>query len=164
MKKVIANYPGIQELFLMSGDGGVYTSPTAVQTVLGSCVAVTFFCPRWHIGATFHALMPHRDKDIDGVYRSVDSAIQQICASLFNQGVKQHEIECKVFGGANAMFQHELSVGPKNVQAAFEALASYPLRVVASHVGGQLGRKIVFISNTGEVFVRHIQRNHFGAP
>lgn len=150
----------------MSGEGGIFVKPCVVQTVLGSCVAVTFHCKRLQLGATFHAIMPRKElyaksEDYADHYRYVDSGILHICETLFQQGVKQHEIECKIFGGASALFQHEISVGPKNVQAAFEVLATYPIRVLASHVGGEQGRKIVFISSTGEVYVRPIKHNQF---
>jgi chemotaxis protein CheD len=166
MKKLLENYPGFEGLYLMSGEGGVFAKPSLVQTVLGSCVAVTFHCKRLQVGATFHALMPRKElyakpEDFNDQYRYVDSGIQHICETLFRQGVRQQEIECKIFGGASAMFQHEISVGPKNVQTAFEILATYPIRVVATHVGGEQGRKIVFISSTGEVYVRHIKRSQF---
>jgi chemotaxis protein CheD len=87
-------------------------------------------------------------------YKFVDSAIQNMAARLQHRGVGRHEIECKVFGGASALFAEEMSVGRRNVETAFHTLAELGLRVAASNVGGERGRKIVFASGTGEIFVR----------
>ncbi len=164
MNKLLDNFPGIATYYMMVAEGGVYETPTAVQTVLGSCVSVTFYSPKKRIGAMFHALMPRRSEyeRLDNgasVYRYVDTAIDTVCKRMFQLGVRQQDIECKIFGGANAMFQHELSIGPKNVRIAFETLAAYPLRIAATNVGGNVGRKLFFISHTGEVYVKQLRKN-----
>ncbi len=161
MKRIFDRYPDAKQKFLMVAEGGVFMEPTAISTVLGSCVTVTFHCPSQRIGAAFHALLPRFDeyeyKHPTGLfYRYVDSAIKRTCDKLFARGVKKQDIECKIFGGSSAMFQHEISVGPRNVQVAYETLASLSLRITASNVGGIKGRKIVFISHTGEVYVRQL--------
>ena len=89
----------------------------------------------------------------------MDTAIQNIVARLFHRGVGRHEIECKVFGGASALFAEEMSVGRRNVETAFVTLAELGLRVAASNVGGERGRKIVFTTRTGEIFVRLLNSN-----
>ncbi len=158
MHRLIERYPGTQSLFLNMGQGGVYAVPTAVQTVLGSCVAVTFYSPKDQTGAMFHALLP-RKKDYKktaniGEYKYVDSAIQRIVSSMLHMGVAQKNIQCKVFGGANAFFKDGIRMGERNVEVAYEILAEYPLRVVASHVGGRFGRKLLFLTHTGEVYMK----------
>lgn len=163
MKKLLDRFPDIASQYLLVAEGGVYEQPTAVQTVLGSCVSVTFFSPKRRIGGIFHALMPRRSEyeRIDTgapAFRYVDTAIEAVSKRLFQLGVKQQDVECKIFGGANAMFQHELSIGPKNVRVAFESLASYPLRIAATNVGGNAGRKILFFTHTGEVYVKLIKK------
>ncbi len=162
MKKLLDKFPGSANHFILVAEGKVFTVPTLVQTVLGSCVSVTFHCRDTGIGAMFHALLPNMADyaktkvDQEETFRYVDTAIMRIYQRLTNIGLKQQNIECKIFGGASAMFKEEMSVGPRNVKAAFEVLASIPLRVTATNVGGQNGRKIVFASHTGEVFVRKV--------
>lgn len=161
MKRILDRYPDIAMRYIFVGEGGVFAVPTAVSTVLGSCVSVTFHCPRQRIGAVFHALLPRKvdyERDAPSIqnYRYVDTAVAAICDKLARKGVRRQDIECKIFGGSSAMFQHEISVGPKNVQAAFETLASFPLRITATNVGGNQGRKLLFITHTGEVFVKQL--------
>jgi chemotaxis protein CheD len=136
--------------------------PTLAHTVLGSCVSVTFFAPRRGLAAVFHALLP-RASDYrlhepgETPYKFVDSAIQCLAARFSRRGVSFGEIECKVFGGASALFNEEISVGRKNVETAFATLSDLGLRVTASNVGGEAGRKIVFSTSTGEIFVRMLK-------
>ncbi|MDQ7832252.1 MAG: chemotaxis protein CheD [Desulfovibrionaceae bacterium] len=162
MRELVNLYPDLESVYLLVAQGGVYERPTLVQTVLGSCVSVAFFSRQAGMGGIFHALLPH-SADYEKVlttgnrYRYVDAAVAAVAASLERRGVDLSETECKVFGGASALFQGEVGVGQKNVLAAYEALARHKLRVTASHVGGERGRKLVFFSHTGEVFVKFLK-------
>jgi len=161
MKSIIACHPDLTQHFLKVGEGHVFTQPTLSQTVLGSCVTVTFHCPRLELGGITHALMPGwRDYEArmseDIRYKYVDSGIEGLYELILDQGAKPAEIECKVFGGSNSNDLSQLSVAPKNVKTAFETLARLKLRIAASHVGGRLGRKLFFFSHTGDVFVKSL--------
>ncbi len=160
MQELLQRYPGITPYYLTIAMGDVFTRPTAVSTILGSCVAVTFFCPLLKLGATFHALMPSwgsaEQPKGNLAYRFVDQSILRILDTLTRMGVAKRALECKVFGGANVMFQGEVAVGRRNVEAALKTLASQGLRVLSTDVGGTQGRKLIFITSTGEVFVRRL--------
>lgn len=163
MHKVLSQYPGIASRFLMIGEGGLYQEPMAVQTVLGSCVSVTFLHQPTRAGAIFHALLPNwaefeKTPFPANPYKYVNSAVERICADFTKLGIKLENIECKVFGGANALMPGEFGTGMKNVQMAFETLARHRIRVVATNVGGNFGRKLLYISSTGDVFVKHLNK------
>jgi len=164
MQSLLDRYPDHRQAFLNVGQGGLYEIPTMAHTVLGSCVSVTFFVPSRGLAGIFHALLPRAEEyrlhaPEATPYKFVDTAIQNIVARLFHRGVGRHEIECKVFGGASALFAEEMSVGRRNVETAFVTLAELGLRVAASNVGGERGRKIVFTTRTGEIFVRLLNSN-----
>lgn len=159
MQGLLERFPDHQTAFLNVAQGILVNKPTLAHTVLGSCVSVTFFAPRQGLSAIFHALLP-RAADYrlhspgDTPYKFVDMAIRTLVARMARRGVACSEIECKVFGGASALFAEEISVGRKNVETAFATLSELGLRVAASNVGGMAGRKIVFSTSTGEIFVR----------
>ena len=160
---IVRQYPPADQRHVLVAQGGVFSRPTALQTVLGSCVGVTFFCPKKGVGGIFHALLPTwNDYEDDyphaNVFRYVDSGIQAIHRILQRKGVKPESVECKVFGGASAMFQGEISVGQRNAQTAFTCLEELRLRVATANVGGDRGRKLLFLTNTGEVFVKYLRR------
>jgi chemotaxis protein CheD len=162
MQGLLIRYPDHEPAFLNVAQGSIFHRPTMAHTVLGSCVAVTFYVPTHGLAAIFHALLPNAaDYRLHAPeatpYKFVDTAIDNIFHRLLHRGVARHEIECKVFGGASALFAEEMSVGRRNVETAFATLAELGLRVAASNVGGERGRKIVFASSTGEIFVRMLQ-------
>lgn len=164
MRNILEKHPGLDSVYLLVAQGGVFERPTLVQTVLGSCVSVVFFAREVGIGGMFHALLPKSADYEKGMvapgnrYRYVDAAVDALVMSLKRRKVDPGMVECKVFGGAGAMFQGETAVGIKNVQSAYESLARHQLRVAASHVGGDRGRKLVFLSHTGEVFVKCLRQ------
>lgn len=164
MQGLLDTYPDHRLKFLNVGQGGIFECPTMAHTVLGSCVSVTFFVPSRCLAGIFHALLPRAEEyrlhDQDtSPYKFVDTAIRTIFARLDRRGITRTEIECKVFGGASALFAEEMSVGRRNVETAFNTLAELGLRVAASNVGGERGRKIVFATGTGEIFVKLLRSN-----
>ena len=153
--------------FLSVCEGGIYEQPHAVRTVLGSCVSVTFFIPNCGLSAIFHALLPradeHRnDRHGGGIYRFVDTSIRMLYDDLLARGIDRRRIETKVFGGASIMPGKGFDVGRRNIEAAYDVLAQLGLRVMASSVGGTFGRKLVFRTDTGEVFVKQIGKTLLG--
>lgn len=161
MRAILERFEGLEEHYLLVAQGLLLRRPSAVQTVLGSCVAVTFFAPDKGVGAIFHALLPRMSEYESGLstqtpFRYVDTAIQRTLAGLARLGVGRGEIECKVVGGANGLFREEIGVGRKNVAVALETLAAERLRVAATHAGGARGRKLAFVTATGEVFVKYV--------
>lgn len=161
MQDLLDRYPDHRPAFLNVAQGGIYETPTIAHTVLGSCVSVTFFAPARGVAAIFHALLPRAEEyrlhDPETTpYKFVDTAIRTLFARLERRGIGRYEIECKVFGGASALFAEEMSVGRRNVETAFETLAELDLRVAASNVGGERGRKIVFATGTGEIYMKFL--------
>jgi len=163
VKKLLDKHPGLECRYLMVGQGELFMKPMLAQTILGSCVSVTFHCRALGLGGVFHALLPHwaeyeRGAPIIEPYKYVDTAITRMCEKLDNLGVRLSDVECKVFGGAGTIFNNGVSMGAKNVMAAYEILAERRLRITASHVGGERGRKLVFVAHTGEVYVKFLKR------
>ncbi|MYL81755.1 chemotaxis protein CheD [Desulfovibrio aerotolerans] len=164
MQGLLDRFPNHKIAFLNVAQGILVDKPTVAHTVLGSCVSVTFFAPRAGLGAIFHALLPKASEyrlhaPDQTPYKFVDTAIELLVARFVRRGVPLHDIECKVFGGASALFAEEMSVGRKNVEIAFATLSDLGLRVAASNVGGDAGRKIVFSTSTGEIFVRMLKNS-----
>ncbi|GAB7079800.1 chemotaxis protein CheD [Megalodesulfovibrio paquesii] len=139
------------------GEGGFFAAPTLVRTVLGSCVAVTFFSPERRMGGIFHGLLPSW-KDYESsrpvgalCFRYVDSAIERLVEEFASHGVPPRQLVAKAYGGANALFQENISVAGRNVAVALETLTRLGVRVSASSVGGSKSRRLVFRTDTGEV-------------
>ena len=144
--------------------GGLYISeePAIVSTILGSCVSVTIYSRRLMIGGICHALLPRRRTlNGTGTLRYVDSAISYMLQKFETIGIRKGEMEVKLLGGADVfdhMGGHTKSVGQQNRETALEIIKSENLNLSVSDVGGNLGRKIHFYTDTGQILVKRINR------
>lgn len=169
-KQAIDGFDDFREMphdYLTIARGGIYTCPTLVQTVLGSCVSVTMYCSKLRWGGIFHALLPSAgglpSNNSNGEpFRYVDSAIWSLLKEFAKVGISARSLECKVFGGASPLHQRcESSAGNRNVKVAMEVLAETGATVLASSVGGNGGRKIFFRTDTGMVLQKKFAVNTY---
>ncbi len=136
--------------------------PARVITVLGSCVSVTMFNERLGIGAICHALLPRNNGNGDD-FKYVDSSIRQMIRAFEKLKVDRHEIEVKLFGGGD-MFRMQIarpffiSVGEQNVKMALKTIEKEKLKLMASDVGGHLGRKLYYYTHTNAVFIKRLKK------
>jgi chemotaxis protein CheD len=88
----------------------------------------------------------------------MDNAILAVLKEFEKQGVKIEEIEVKLFGGSELFKKSggssNMRVGKLNIEKAMKLLEEKKIKIIASDVGGPVGRKILFYSHTGEVFVK----------
>lgn len=150
-------------IYLKPGTLYLAERPAVVKTVLGSCISVTIFSPRLSIGGICHAMMPAgRNGDSEEDFRYVDSSLKRMLRWLDARGVRRWETETKLFGGASFW---EVSgkrgggnIGQMNVEKAREILQAEQLSPVLSDIGGRSGRKLFYVTHTGEVFLERIGR------
>jgi chemotaxis protein CheD len=152
--------------FLKPGEMLLSGEPIMVSTLLGSCVAVTMFSPSLRLGAICHALLPACRNDVPCSHRKeeagkyVQCAIRRMLEGLMSRGVAKAEIQIKLFGGSD-MFDvgegRSRSVGRQNIEMALSMLETESLRLVKQDLGGRRGRKIVFNTRTGEVFLKRLK-------
>jgi chemotaxis protein CheD len=156
-------------VYLKAGEMHFTKQPTLVITVLGSCLSVTMFSRRTGLGGICHGLLPRCEgrKHCDGGclqgFKYVDCSIRKMVKLFDKHKVRRSEIEVKCFGGAD-MFSRKIkipgivSVGNQNIQTAEQILASEGLTVLKTDVGGLQGRKLLFYTDTGEVFLKRLTK------
>ena len=139
--------------------------PMLITTLLGSCVAVTMFNPRLRLGAICHALLPscRRDQSCSHLEtgKYVECAVAFMLGQLNARGVLNGEVEAKLFGGSDMFDTVEggrFSVGRQNMEMALRTLEEASVRVVTRDLGGARGRKIIFHTHTGEVFLKRMRK------
>ncbi len=155
----------IPEFYLQPGEFHLARSPAILKTVLGSCVGVTFWSPRLGLGALCHGILPKCPAGVRGAegYRYVDFAILDLARQFENFGALRGEVQIKVFGGAdvlpvNSNLSWKATVGHQNWYTALEVLRGQSFTVLASDLGGSVGRTIQFHTGTGEVLLRRLSR------
>lgn len=148
---------------LQPGEVLMSDEPLNVATVLGSCVAVCMFDPRNARGAICHAALPnapvvlHRDP-----FRYADEAVLYLLERYRRLGTAPSQLTVKVFGGADVLGHivrdGYITIGRQNTLATLETLGWQRIKPVVCETGGDRGRKLVFVTNTGEVFVKRLGR------
>lgn len=143
-----------RRIFLEPGEFYFGAAPLKLATLLGSCVTVTLWHPRRHIGGMCHIMLPERSgrhARLDG--RFATEAFQLFDAAIAKADSLPAQYQAKLFGGGD-MFPGSgftLNVGVKNIAMAHELLKQRGIRLVSEHTGGAGHRKMVFDLASGEV-------------
>jgi len=153
-RKAVAIYLNPAEIVLAEG-------PATVTTVLGSCVSVTLFSPQTCLGTICHGVLPNGIDQDPGKY--VDQAVRYMVNFFQEKQVPVDTLVAKVFGGADMFPQmrgirDQGTIGAQNILAALSTLEQAGIHPAVVEVSGQQGRKLVFFSETGEVFIKRVQK------
>jgi chemotaxis protein CheD len=142
--------------------GGFHASktPTIIETLLGSCVAVCLYDSVARIGGMNHILLPGRAdlKLFDNVARYAINAMELLINRVMTIGGKRQRLVAKVFGGAHVLpaISQENGTGTKNSEFVLEFLLMETISIVSRDLGGHDTRKIYFHTDSGEVFLKRI--------
>ncbi|HOV13293.1 MAG TPA: chemotaxis protein CheD [Spirochaetota bacterium] len=152
----------VEEIYLYPGDFYITDQQRKVVTILGSCVAVVMSVNKFHMGGIIHGIFPNsKDNPNLNDTRYTNLAIYKLLNTFLNMGIKKHDIDVKVFGGANinlGISNIIESVGNKNIQIAFDILKKEQLEIKTQDVGGNRGRKLLFYPYTGEVYMKYLEK------
>ncbi|OEU66798.1 MAG: chemotaxis protein CheD [Desulfovibrio sp. S3730MH75] len=163
----------IPHVFLHTGDAFIGISPTIVSTVLGSCVAITMFSPQLKQGCICHAFLPSRTeispdkKSPLQICRYVDTAVDYLLECMLRIGAKKNNLEIKIFGGSQGLTTNRvraplyMAVGDRNIIMAEKCLKKKGLHPVATDVGGSSGRKILYATHTGDIWLKRLDKTTF---
>jgi len=88
-------------------------------------------------------------------------AIEKLVKSMFLSQIPVERLIAKVFGGANQS-NSSLRIGDRNAAVAFEILEQMKIKVVSYHTGGELGRKVLFDTHSGEVRMKLLKGTSYG--
>lgn len=135
--------------------GFVYLSktPSTVQSVLGSAVAVCLWDKKLRIGAVNHFVKPRAQNPREATASYGNAAMIALYRMMIEAGSNARNMVAQVFGGATPVQEPENNTGHENVEVAKAFLRKKKIRIVSEDVGGNLGRKIVFETSTGRVAV-----------
>lgn len=139
----------IKEIKVLIGQVHLTRPPHLLQSVLGSCIGLAMYDPEAHLAGMAHVLLPDSGGrprgSLPGKYS--DHAVACLLEGLVSHGGVRSRLRAKMAGGAR-MFDHALEyrqdVGACNIAAVSAALQRADIPLVASKVGGSLGRKVEF--------------------
>ncbi len=144
--------------------------PALVSTVLGSCISVTMFNASSGTSAICHGMLPQcRTNEVHScgnmkcseLHKYVDCSIRIMINKMKASGIKRSDIEVKIFGGSEMVAVKRRTsdwktVGQENIMTATSLIYKEKLNLVSYDVGGTAGRKILFNTKTGEVFMKRV--------
>jgi chemotaxis protein CheD len=137
-----------------------------VETLLGSCVAITLWFPQARCGGICHYMLPQRQRELRQHSRGLDGRYGReawlwLCQQARAQLLDPALAEIKLFGGARVLvdtLSPGRDIGQQNIDLAESCLHEAGLQARARDLGGEGHRVLRFDLNTGEVWLRR------GAP
>ena len=127
--------------------------PTAIATVLGSCVSVCIYDGLLQAGGMNHFQLPSSQQAGRSTARYGDAATLKLIRLMVENGSKVRNMEAQIFGGAYNAEISSWNVGFENIHIAKKILGVKGIPVVSEDVGGNKGRKIIFNTRTNEIAV-----------
>ncbi|MFM7128802.1 MAG: chemotaxis protein CheD [bacterium] len=139
------------------GQWKVVQAPVGLRAILGSCVGVALYDRLGKVGGLAHILLPNSRgaKDFAGRYAdtAIPAMIEEFCR-LRGAGIRS-SLVARIAGGAS-MFEttSTLAIGESNHSAVIRILGEMKITVMASDIGGELGRNLTFDTRNGKIFVK----------
>ncbi|MBB1268338.1 chemoreceptor glutamine deamidase CheD [Shewanella sp. SR44-3] len=150
-----------KQITLQPGEFHFDQGKVRINTLLGSCVAITLWHPNKHLGGMCHYMLPkssHARRLEQGFF--ADGAMK-----LFLDAIKQHhtrpeDYHVKLFGGSNMFRQlnsnhHFLNVAEKNIAAGLKLLKQHGFHIQNMDLGGTVHRQVYLELWNGDVWVKY---------
>jgi chemotaxis protein CheD len=161
--------PDALEIFLQPGEFYFGENKTRIRTLLGSCVAVTLWHPRLHVGGMCHYLLPQRPRPkpgdaLDGRY--AEDAMQMFMHELRRSRTKPKDYQVKLFGGGS-MFEPSIkarthvSISQKNIEFGRALMSQYGFNIQGEDMGGKGHRNVILDLWSGDIWVKRAARITF---
>lgn len=139
------------------GQIALSSSYEALETTLGSCVAVVLIDSKKKIVGLNHIFLAERSLGLtEDPFQYAEPAIIELIKRMKAQGSQRENIKAYIFGGAKAFGSNLMNVGERSVQKAEEVLKTFQIPVIKKDVGGPQGRQIRVHVPEGDIFVRNL--------
>ncbi len=141
------------QFFLKPGYVMANQEATIVRTVLGNCVAVTFFDQRNRFGGINQFVFPETSRREDMTPQYGNVGIRALFKMLMEMGADRNNLVAQIVGGAECQWINDDGLGLQNVSLARLVLEKLRVPIISEDVGGSLGRKVLYHSGTNEMAV-----------
>jgi len=154
------------DVFIKPGEFYFGDQEIRIKTILGSCVALTLWNPRLHIGGMCHYMLPtsnqaKQDIVLDGRY--ADNAMKLFMNEIEKTNMNPADFEVKMFGGGlqfeRASGRPVIDVSERNIEKGRQLLNEYGFTLKSQHLGGTGYRTVVFDIKSGDVWVRYVENS-----
>ncbi|MBF0499077.1 MAG: chemotaxis protein CheD [Candidatus Riflebacteria bacterium] len=136
------------------------------QTVLGSCVSACIYDMVHHVAGMNHILLPGEVNyyAYDDSSRFGINAMEKLINELLKIGARRDCLKAKIFGGGHVLpgVPQEKGTGVKNVDFVTKFLSIDRIPLISQSTGGTVTRRILFHTDTFDVFVKRIPTSFAG--
>jgi len=142
-------------------------APNTLGTILGSCIGLTFYHKEKKIGLLAHIMLPESNgmpavpttSNFEEKGKFADIAIIEMINKIKDTGCNLNNIEVKIVGGAQ-MFKVKknnsiINIGQRNMDKVKDILYKYNIKIKSEDIGGQIGRKVIFDLETGNLIITY---------
>lgn len=148
-----------EQVFLLPGQWYFGQTGATVKTLLGSCIAITLWHPRRHMGGMCHFLLPSRRRLLDGTLdgRFGDEAVELLAREIKKSGTHTKDYEVHLYGGADTMpdqVKVKFNIGERNVEKAWELIDQFGFQLQSVDVGGNEPRSVMIDLSNGQVLLK----------
>lgn len=148
-----------EQVFLLPGQWYFGATGATVKTLLGSCIAITLWNPRRHLGGMCHFLLPTRPRKPEGTLdgRFGDEAMELLVREIKKTGTKTQDYEVHLYGGADTMpddAKLKFNIGERNVEQAWALIDQYGFQLQCVDVGGSEPRNVTIDLSHGQVVLK----------
>lgn len=131
-------------------------------TVLGSCVSACIRDPYAKVGGMNHFMLPENQavgwETAASDMRYGNVAMERLINDILAKGGERRRLEVKVFGGGNVLGGTS-NIGHRNADFVESYLSAESLPIAASHLRGDLPRRIHYFPVTGRVMLLELRRS-----
>lgn len=131
-----------------------------LTTLLGSCISVCLKDSINNVVGFNHFMLPDKLNQ-ENIFASADAryglfSMEKMINQMLKLGASKRFLEAKIFGGGKVLQTTFSNVAQANIDFARQYLTLENIPILAEDIGGNVGRKIYFIPETFDIFVKKI--------
>ncbi len=131
---------------------------------LGSCVGIALYDPQAKVGGLAHIMLPDstQARATDNTAKFADTALPVLLEQVIALGGSRNRLTAKIAGGSQmfsfAQATDVMRIGDRNAEAVKAVLKSLSIRLVAEDVGGNYGRTVELLLDSGIFLIKTVNK------
>jgi chemotaxis protein CheD len=131
---------------------------------LGSCVGIALYDPQTKVGGLAHIMLPDstQARATDNTAKFADTALPVLLDQVIALGGSRNRLTAKIAGGSQmfsfAQATDVMRIGDRNAEAVKAVLKSLSIRLVAEDVGGNYGRTVELLLDSGIFVIKTVNK------
>ncbi|HEY8034453.1 MAG TPA: chemotaxis protein CheD [Methylobacter sp.] len=166
----VGQYQGLPRVIIDPGESYVTKKDEIISTLLGSCVAACLYDPVNRVIGMNHFLLAQQHSAHNAALLASEGgrygihAMELLINQMLRQGAQRIHLKAKAFGGGDVLklgneSRGGQSIGAVNCEFIKTFLRTEHIPLVASGLGGHIGRNIFFLASDFSVYVKRIEHD-----